>query len=247
MADFRKPWHSFASNRILIAVAALLFAVIAVLIAANYGLLNLGGAPQNVPVTTRFSGIVLPNKPKLSGSIVDNPDFEYGDYGWLAYANGSVDTRDLGANTRVLGIKTNWSGNGFAANSTFYGRNTVVVIHPFDTAESRYVQQTVALPVGKTYYLVFGLANLAAYYGRTGCDDNAFKVSILDKSDGTVDVLFEDALNTKSSWKDYMVGISKYAGKEITIRVDGIAGGPCGMWAGEWGAADYVDVLSTTI
>ena len=238
--------RSFFSNRVFILIAAILFVLIVALVAMNY-LPAPGGNQQVGYVTTEFSGIVLPQKPTLSGAIVNASEFDFGDYGWIKYEDGSVDTRDMDTFQRVLGVGTKWHGNGWAANSTYGGTKTLVVIHPFNTTESRYIEQTVTLPPGKTYYLVFGLANIAGYFGPTGCDDNVFNVSVSDASTGVSDVLFNNVLNAKDGWKHYMVGISKFAGKTVTIRIDGIAGGPCGKWAAEWGAVDYVDVLSSEI
>lgn len=234
--------RSFFSNRVLILIAAILLVLIAALVAVKY-LPKTGGATQSSDGTMPFSGIVLPGKPALSGSIVDNPDFNFTGYGWLY----SPPAWRILADRTTFNESTRWEGTGWVSNSTYGGRTGIILMHPVTVSEGTYVNQTVVLPTGKTYYLVFGLANLAGYFGPTGCDDNIFKVSIIDANTGSTEVLFNGVLNAKDGWKDYMISISKYAGKEITIRVDSLAGGPCGMWAGEWGSLDYVDVLSSAI
>lgn len=187
-----------------------------------------------------FDVISLSTKPRLEGRVVFNPDFNFSEYGkWLPQSTIPEDCRYKGRLNETF-----WKGDGFVVRY-LDERYSVVIIHPVDKQTGRYIEQTVFLPKnGKNYYLVFGISNRADTLGPAECSDNIFKLVVIDKHTNKTYTLFQESINSKDGWKDFAINISKFAGKEITIILESLAGGPCGEWRGEWGAVDYVDVLT---
>ena len=226
-------------NRILLTVVIILGIVIVGLFVYNRLLES-----QHVSIIQEYilPYTILPEKPSLYGEIIKNPDFIYEGSGWFSY-------EDLPEGRSVLQrSEIDWQSNGYYHESAG-NRNGVMVIHPVSKEKERYVQQTVFLPTGKEYQLVFGIANLEKYLDKTYnpelCYDNVFKILLIDKETGEGKIIFRERLTTNDGWKDFSIDISEFAGKEITIRLEGLAGGPCGDWFGEYGSVDYMDVISS--
>jgi hypothetical protein len=139
-----------------------------------------------------------------------------------------------------------WKSNGKYFIGPYQGRMGVVLLHPVNKTKGRYIEQTVFLPylpfLGK-YYLVLGVQNAANYISPTDCSDNIFRVIIRDESRNVEKIIFERVVNAEEGWKDFCIDISDFANKNITIRLESLAGGPCGDWKGEWGEVDYIDIL----
>lgn len=120
----------------------------------------------------------------------------------------------------------------------------IASLHPISIDKPRFMTQRISLPAGKELLLKVGIANLARYYGEPyepgGCYDNimVIKISAIRESE----IIYNESINTNEGWKDLEFDISKYAGKNISITVEGHAGGPCGNWNGEFGAVDYLYV-----
>lgn len=192
------------------------------------------------PESLSFNVVSLSKKPILEGKFVSNPDFNFSKYArWLPQS-----TIPEGYTYRERLNETSWKGDGFVVRY-LDERYSVVIIHPVDVQTGRYVEQTVFLPKnGKNYYLVFGISNRADTLGPTECSDNIFKLVVIDKHTNKTYTLFQESINSKEGWKDFAIDISKFAGKEITIRLESLAGGPCGDWHGEWGTVDYIDILT---
>jgi hypothetical protein len=181
---------------------------------------------------------VLSEKPRLSGEIIKNPDFIYSGEGWFS------DEDPTSPFIFLKRDKIDWKSNGRYLNGTFQERTGLVILHPVNKTKGRYVEQTVFLPSRKKHYLVFGLQNAANYISPTDCSDNIFKVSIIDETKKEEKVIFYESINANDGWKDFCVDISDFAGKNVTVKLEGLAGGPCGDWKGEWGEVDYIDILS---
>jgi hypothetical protein len=183
---------------------------------------------------------VLSSKPTLSGKIIKNPDFKYSSEGWLS-------NEDAETSVFVKRDTIDWRSNGKYFIGPFQGREGIVLLHPVNKTKGRYVEQTVYLPplslFGK-YYLVFGIQNAANYISPTDCSDNIFRIVIRDESNKKIETIFERVMNAEEGWKDFCVDISDFANKNITIRLESLAGGPCGDWKGEWGEVDYIDILT---
>lgn len=183
----------------------------------------------------------LSQKPRLEGRFIKNPDFVYKGRGWLSSSGWSYPFILLKRN------ETDWRGNGWHENMTIDGRDNVIVIHPIDTKNGRFIEQEVYLPKGKSYRLLIGIANIASkifYAKETGCDDVGIKVVIIDKDSGEKTEVFNTIVNSLDGWMDLAVDLrNRFSGKKIIVRVESYAGGPCGNWRGEWGAVDYVDIV----
>jgi len=152
-----------------------------------------------------------------------------------------------------------WRGVGLYFYGTLYfdgdGRSGIAVIHPENTTLGRYIEQDVVIPKGKKYVLKVGIADIAGDYEHCNCafdimkiegdikkvcNDVGFKIKIIDDAKRET-ILYDGIANIKEGWKDLSLDLGDtYSGKNVTIRVESYAGGPCGDWAGEWAAVDYV-------
>jgi len=185
--------------------------------------------------TIRISTI----KPHISGEFIQNPDFNTFPTEDVWYDGGNVNVQN----------------NAIWYNQSIEGRSYLVLIHPKSETEVRYIEQTVSLPAGKKYHLNIGLANVQGkakvidpiipidIENVVECADNGFRVKIT--SSGQEKTIADLIVNAKDGWKALSYDISSYAGQTITVRVEGYAGGPCGTWSVEWGAVDYIDIVTS--
>jgi hypothetical protein len=128
-------------------------------------------------------------------------------------------------------------------NSSFY--DFIAILHPASITIPRFVEQNVTLFPNKKYVLVVKMANVADWINEgciTNCSDSLIKIKIIDLGTKKEETIYEDVLTSKSAdkidWKTVVLDISKYAGKKITFRAEGYAGGPCGSWCGEYTSID---------
>ncbi|MBI1972251.1 MAG: hypothetical protein HYS53_03030 [Candidatus Aenigmarchaeota archaeon] len=123
------------------------------------------------------------------------------------------------------------------------GKSGIVVLHPVSVKETRYVQKKVLLPASGAYKLQVVAANIAGaaeFAGSAGCDDSFVVLSAGAEKDVNRQ---EFLVNSADGWKTLSLDISRFAGREVTVRVEGMAGGPCGDWAGEWSAVDSIEII----
>lgn len=171
-----------------------------------------------------FKGVLKPTTqtPHISDNIItSNPFFETEDF-------------------------SSWEGNYYNDNSRVPpGSNHlgIVVIHPIDVNTYRYISQEISLDSGSSYVLKASVGNIAGltdYAGPCGeAADVIIRIKILDKSTGNEETLFDGIVKPEDTWLELSYDISRYAGKTIEFKAEGIAGGPGGDWCGEWAALDY--------
>lgn len=176
------------------------------------------------PTTTTTTSTTVPAASKTTLNL--NPGFDYEESGW--FSNLTI---------------TDWRSDGYYQRGAINGRDGIVIIHPLSVTEPRYIEQDTDLPSGKGYTLEVSLANIASEFPPVVCDDNIFKIKIIDSSTRETEVLSEETVNGLDGWIDLTFDISHYAGKTITVRIESHAGGPCSDWDGEWGAVDYVGII----
>jgi hypothetical protein len=142
-----------------------------------------------------------------------------------------------------------WYGDGMYTPGplpTNSARRGIIVIHPRrePITKARYWAQNISLPRGRLV-LVASIGDIADYVDpcKSSCSDAIIKIKIYDHVKNKEDTIYEDVVDAK--WKDVFLDISKYQNKNITLRIEGYAGGPCGEWCGEWAAVDklYVGVV----
>lgn len=195
------------------------------------------------PTEFEFNRSVLSSKPVLSGEIVTNPDFNYPYRGWLS----PQEIPALADEPVLYREEVDWESDGWYDNRTVFGRSDFIVIHPYKTefgGGGRYIQQSVYLPEG-SYDLVLGIADIAGeiYYARpTDCNDVGFLIKIVDEG-GKETIVSDEIVNSNDRWVGLSYDITDFAGETISIRVESYAGGPCGDWAAEWAAVDYIDII----
>ena len=181
---------------------------------------------------------ILEEKPTLVGKIIKNPDLIFSVPS--EFRNKKIAFYNL---TDTAG----WSCDGSYYRGSIGGREGIVNIHPWDLKKGKYLEQEVFLPSGKRYVLNLGVADVAGrvyYAGPTHCDDVGIRVIIRDLENKSEDVIFDTVVNSLDGWRDFSIWLgSRYSGKRIKVRVESYAGGPCGDWAGEWAAVDYVDII----
>ena len=198
----------------------------------------------------------LKEKPVLLGKYIENPDFKIKGIGWFPQALNYLKEqgRMIDPAIFVSGDTGKWESNGFYTNCSVNGRDGIIIIHPINRSLGKYVQQETLLPEMKRYKLIIGVANIAGknicpelpaaseVLSACSCSDSGIKIIIIDKSDNSTETLSEFIVDSREGWKDYKFDISRYAGKNIIIRLESFEGGPCGVCA-EWSAVDYIDIL----
>jgi hypothetical protein len=143
--------------------------------------------------------------------------------------------------------QADWKSNGFAGPGwPSLGREGIVLLHPPSTTKSAYLQQRIYLPnTSSNYYLVLGIANIAKMeFGMVGCEDNIFRVYLQPTEEEKSYKILEREVNADEGWMDLGIDISPFKGKELIVRVESVAGGRCREWYGEYGAVDYIDILT---
>jgi hypothetical protein len=78
-------------------------------------------------------------------------------------------------------------------------------------------------------------------YRYSSCADVGFRILINESNN--LNVLKEIIVNSDDGWVDLEFNISNYRGKNMIVRVESYAGGPCGSWNGEWAAVSHINVL----
>ena len=153
-------------------------------------------------------------------------------------------------------LSTPWkaSNNSIYINSIDNAPNKekargVISIHPISPSTPNFLAQNISLEDGsKKYILVAKYANIAFYTrpSKIDCSDVIIRVEIIDNVYLKKDLIYEDLADSREGWKTVFLNISKYSGKDIGFKIEGISGGPCGNWSGEWAAVDkfYVGVYN---
>ena len=139
-----------------------------------------------------------------------------------------------------------WRSNGYCMQS-IRNRTGVALIHPVDERVPRYVEQEVDLRSAKKMAtLDISLGNMAIVDSNSTnqCYDSLFVIKVTDIQTGKVDEIGQQVVNRNDGWVTYSYDLSPYIGKLITLRIENYAGGPCGIWNGEWGAVDYARVYA---
>jgi len=170
-----------------------------------------------------------PEPTRIIEQLIKNPTFNYKSAGFFT--------------DRYEG---DWISNGYYEIDSIDGRAGIFVIHPLDRDKGRFIKQAVMLPKDGKYVLKISVANIAGkidYSPPTPCNDVGIKVNILDQTTGNTVTIADIVVNSDEGWRDLSYDVSSYAGKEIMLTVESYAGGPCGDWAGEWAAVDYVDIV----
>ena len=160
-----------------------------------------------------------------------NSDLAFNGHDWIEYRGYEMN------NPSYSSLFHPWSGNGYYVDNVIpegSDKEGIVIIHPISETIPRYLAQDITLLEKGNYYLVAEVANIADYVENPcmgGCSDGVIKIEITGP---TSKATFEKVLNSLDGWQIIALDISKYAGKSITFRIEGHAGGPCSDWCGEW-------------
>lgn len=114
----------------------------------------------------------------------------------------------------------------------------VISIHPMSINIPSYLAQNITLG-NNDYVIVATIANTANYRSDSClCSDNIFVIKIVDLGTGLEEKLYEDVVDSVQGWKTIYLGISDYKNRNISFIIEGHAGGPCGLWCGEYATVD---------
>ncbi len=151
-----------------------------------------------------------------------------------------------------------WDGNGVYFPTTSDKKSKIsnsVVLHPInktanvaslDDIEVRFIVQKVLLPKSGKIFIKATVANAADYLNSsTGCTcaDSIARIKLVDEN-GNETFVFDKILNSTQGWQDISLDISSYAGKLYLLRIEGVAGGTCSLWCGEFTAVNRVYITS---
>lgn len=143
-----------------------------------------------------------------------------------------------------------WYGNGVYMNYPLpIGSNNdgSIFLHPKDISTPRFIVQDISLPNEDNIVLVARITNIAEYVDAAcdGCSDAIIKIKIIDRATNVEETIYEGFVDSQKGWENVALNISKFAGKGITFRIEGHAGGPCSDWCAEWAAVDkfYIATL----
>lgn len=141
-----------------------------------------------------------------------------------------------------------WYSNGDYYNSTSYYSNKtnnflnkegrgIVLIHPQNFTTPSFLAQNITLG-NDAYVLVAEYGEIASYFNSScGDSDAIIKIKILD-IDKNVEVnAYEDIIKESDGWKKVALVLNAYAGKNITFKIEGYAGGSS-EWCGEYAAVN---------
>ncbi|MEM3504493.1 MAG: hypothetical protein QW134_09780 [Nitrososphaeria archaeon] len=138
-----------------------------------------------------------------------------------------------------------WEGKFFYLKEAA-GRKGVIVIHPISENEPSFIEQKVSLPIGK-FILRATIADIAYDIDKilgshTDCSytDVIFKIKIVYGNQE--EIIWEAVKNSNEGWVEVVLDISKFANKDITMRIESYAGG-LSPWCGEWAAVDKFYVI----
>ncbi|MEM5809635.1 MAG: hypothetical protein QW156_01945 [Candidatus Aenigmatarchaeota archaeon] len=225
----------------------ILISLLIVLIVVNIAFISLKPVEkETTKKVTNFttSGIILDSKPNLP-SYLPNSDFIFSKSAWLSNENIPPGLPEV-----VVEQTFGWKSNGYVEmDEKPDGRAGIVILHPVSENMPRYIE-TKEFVLPSSGYILIGFANLAGKlsYAGDGNADNLFKVYVIDSNTGFRIKIDEFVISPEDGWKDIAYPISEIAkdlsGKKVKIRVEGWAGGPKNLWWGEWGAIDYIDVIS---
>ena len=141
-----------------------------------------------------------------------------------------------------------WQGEfGWNLNKEYPGGNRInstVVIHPHNLTSPNWINQTVKIPTSIQSVLKARICNPTGYWEKGSNYDNVFVIKVKDLETHTVEELFHDYLSYDMGWQELALNITKYVGHEVSISIEGHAGGVNSNWNGEFGAIDYFYVES---
>lgn len=156
----------------------------------------------------------------------------------------SVEKIFIRSKSQINSIDKDLITDGYFEFSNVDNRSGFVVIHPKSLTTGRFVEKQVKVPKGN-FFINIGLSDIAGklpgdLYGYSLCADVGFKILINDSNN--LIVLKEIIINSEDGWVDLDFNISNYSNKIIVVRVESYAGGPCGLWNGEWAAVSHINV-----
>jgi len=191
-------------------------------------------------ITSEQQIFELVQKPPLQSKIVSNADLIFNQSGWF----GSRPADILRVNLTLPDTGA-WKGNGLYINySSRLVLEDIIILHPISEYEPRYLEQTIYLPNEKKLFLILGLRNAGMIATNATCTDSIFKVFLTDINRQVTNKLTEFVVEDKGELTHYAVDISQYKNRPVTIRLESWAGGYCGIWNGEFGIVDYIDVIN---
>lgn len=228
-----KPQEKNVDKRFLVLASTL--AIIIIVLSLGYFFISPGSGNNQIKlgIIPTYDTLKSVNIDTNKLSIVSsNPDLVFTGYDW-----GQTNGYEL-SDSSFSSYFQPWYGDGFYVDRSVpegSDKNGVVIIHPVDETTPRYMAQDITLPGNADYYLVAEVADIADYVNKPcsdSCSDGIVKIEITSPT--SKGATFEKVLNSKDGWQTLKLDISKYAGKSITFKVKGYAGGPCGNWCGEW-------------
>jgi hypothetical protein len=172
-----------------------------------------------------------------SNTISKNPDFNYTRNEWPNRWGASSDELPQS-------FWDPWKGE-FAYFTEIANRKGVMLIHP-GKETPRFIEQDVSLPKGKIF-LFATIADIANDYNKffnktNQCliADVLFEIKII--SGDKENVIFTKVVDSEEKWVDVVLDISKFSGKNVTMRIESHGGG-YDPWCGEFAAVDKFYVV----
>jgi len=143
-----------------------------------------------------------------------------------------------------------WYSNGcyLKLQSSDSNHSDVVLIHPKHIEIPSFLAQNIFLQTNKNYVLVAEVADIANYFKKLSpCEEDVIiEIKILDNEVDKERMIYKNVTDVNDGWKTIYLDISEYAGKNITFKIEGWAGGPGGMWCGEYAAINKFYIGETT-
>lgn len=119
----------------------------------------------------------------------------------------------------------------------------VMLLHPGSKGQPGFVRQNLSLSKKGSYALIVKIGNMANQIGLPcgyTCSDSVIRIKLKDRETGKEDLIFKDVVVSKEGWKVYALNISKYRGKNLSLKVEGQLGGSCASRCGEWSSVEEV-------
>jgi hypothetical protein len=140
-----------------------------------------------------------------------------------------------------------WIGEGYYIYGPIDGDYGVIAFPPFSKKSERVIGTFLPLKEDKNYTLIVKMGNIAGKVEIakpiTGCDDSVIVIQLLDFSSGDEYIIDKVIVNANDRWIERSYDLTPFKGKIYYLRIAGVAGGPCGNWAGEWSAISYLNVV----
>lgn len=188
-------------------------------------------------------------KLNFENSLLENPDLRFNSFGWLKATQYNLEVENS-----ILQETTKWNSDGYAAHnrSPLNERYGVIILHPVNANQGRYLEQEVVLPKEGKYKVYFGVAiagaisNISIYEFTGDCVDVGFKFYIKDLETGkeySIKKILREDRNT-GKWHDFEVDLGNlFNSKKIVIGMQSFAADSgCGFWNGEWLVVDYLSL-----